>query len=66
MTYTNNGKDYQVESVEYFGECINVKAKNEGIYTITECISGYTLFLYGEELWFDTFEEAYNEVQNMN
>jgi hypothetical protein len=59
-TYRNNGKTYKVESVTYGGQCINVNGT-----TITDIkktglgATGYTVFVDGDEIAFDTFFEAY-------
>lgn len=65
MKYRNNGKDYKVESVSYGGVIINVNGTS-----ITDCskldyigsptTNGYTVFVDSDEVWFKTFEEAYD------
>ena len=66
MTYTNNGKSYEVEGVELGGAIINVNGTS-----ITDCVlmdkltnnpypvGGYTVFCDSDEVCFDTFLAAY-------
>lgn len=51
-----NYKGYKVDSVN--GNYINCFKT-----TITKESKGYTVFVWGEEYWFPTFEEAYAEAE---
>lgn len=58
---TYNGKDYDVDSTAYNGAIINAfgtsitDEKKQGLGG-----NGYTVFDSGDEIYFDTFDEAYN------
>ena len=61
MTYKHNGKSYKIESVAYGNSIINVNGTS-----ITDCSklrfgpqTGFTVFVDSDELYFPTFEEAY-------
>ena len=55
MIYKNNRKIYEVESVVYGGTAINVNGT-----TITKNDDRtYTVFVEGDEIGFNTFDEAY-------
>ena len=71
--YINNGKEYQVEEVNLYGAIINVNGTSitdlSAMYDLTgdELLyagGGYTVFCDSDELYFDTFEEAYNFAMN--
>lgn len=70
--YTNKKKIYKVESVELFGAIINVNGTSitdfNQMYNLTNDEmykgGGYTVFCDSDELYFDTFEEAYNFAMN--
>jgi len=70
--YTNKKKIYEVESVELFGAIINVNGTSitdfNQMYNLTNDEmykgGGYTVFCDSDELYFDTFEEAYNFAMN--
>jgi len=56
MIYKNKGKTYEVESVTYGGIAINVNGT-----TITKADDDtYTVFVEGDEIGFDNFNDAYN------
>lgn len=55
MKYNNSGRTYQVDSIEYDGEVINVFGTS-----ITDMGMGYTVYFNGDEVYFETFDEAYN------
>lgn len=55
MKYNNSGRTYQVDSIEYNGEIINVFGTS-----ITDMGMGYTVYFNGDEVYFETFDEAYN------
>ncbi len=67
MIYTNNGKKYAVESVTYGGACIQVNGTtitNQQLLNLlltNKCLDkeDYSVFVDGDELAFNTFEEAY-------
>lgn len=67
MRYINDGKAYRVESIVYGGAIINVNGTSiTDIAKMAEAIDtpfggeGYTVFCDSDELYFDTFEEAYD------
>ncbi|MFA6690108.1 MAG: hypothetical protein WCS18_11585 [Sphaerochaetaceae bacterium] len=49
-------KGYEVDSVN--GRYVNCLKT-----TITAERKGFTVFVFGKELWFPTFEEAYKEAE---
>lgn len=66
--YTNKKKIYEVESVELFGAIINVNGTSitdlNQMYNLTGdkllyAGGGYTVFCDSDELYFDTFDKAY-------
>lgn len=67
MIYERDGKKYKVDSVTSGGVCINV---NGTTITDQEAMSetlgfsfpveGFSVFVDGDELYFNTFEEAYD------
>lgn len=63
---TYNGKKYDVDSTAYNGAIINVfgtsitDEKKQGIGG-----NGYTVFDEGEEIYFNTFDEAYNYAKKI-
>lgn len=67
-TYIHAGKKYQVEEVECFGAIINVNGTSitdldkMGELTGSSMYKsgGYTVFVDGDEVWFKTFEQAYD------
>lgn len=60
MVYKNNDKTYKVESVTYGGTAINVNGT-----TITKQDSGtYSVFIEGDEIGFNSFDEAYDCAMN--
>ena len=67
MRYTNSGKTYNVEEVNLFGAIINVNgtsitdlAKMNELTDSEFYTKGYTVFCDSDEIYFDTFEQAYN------
>jgi len=67
--YFNNGKEYEVEEVNLYGAIINVNGTSiTDIHRMYELTGdkllysggGYTVFCDGDEIFFDTFEKAYN------
>ena len=66
--YFNQGKEYNVEEVNLYGAIINVNGTSitdlNRMYEITDNkmykSGGYTVFVDSDEIFFDTFEEAYN------
>ena len=67
--YVNNGKTYQVEEVQLYGAIINVNGTSITDISAMEELTGdavlygsggYTVFCDGDELFFDTFEAAYD------
>lgn len=67
MKYINNGKTYKVEDVVYGGAIINVNGTSiTDMAKMAEAIDspfggeGYSVFCDSDELYFDTFEEAYD------
>lgn len=68
-----NGKEYEVEEVELYGAIINVNGTSITDFnkmcdlTGDEMLyggGGYTVFCDSDELFFDTFDEAYNFATN--
>ena len=71
--YYNNGKEYEVEEVELYGAIINVNGTSITDFKKMEELTGdemlygsggYTVFCDSDEIYFDTFEEAYNFAMN--
>ncbi len=70
--YINNGKEYQVEEVNLYGAIINVNGTSitdlgaMGDLTGDPMYKngGYTVFCDSDEIYFNTFEEAYNFAIN--
>ena len=70
MRITKEKKQYEVESTSYFGAIINVNGTsitdiarmNE--LTHSKMGNGYTVFCDSDELWFETFEKAYDFAMN--
>lgn len=71
--YINNGKEYQVEEVNLYGAIINVNGTSitdlSAMYDLTGdkllyAGGGYTVFCDHDEIYFDTFEEAYDFAMN--
>ena len=69
MKYVNNGKTYDVEEVNLFGAIINVNGTSITDFKRMEELTGdhmlyrsggYTVFCNSDELFFETFEEAYD------
>ena len=63
---TYNGKDYDVDSTAYNGAVINAfgtSITDESKLGIGGSGNGYTVFEDGEEIWFKTFDEAYNHAK---
>ena len=65
--YINNGKEYQVEEVNLYGAIINVNGTSITDLSVMRDLTGdsmytdgYTVFCDSDELYFDTFEEAYD------
>ena len=72
-TYIKDGKKYQVEEVNLFGAIVNVNGTSITDFKKMEELTGdsmlygnggYTVFCDSDELFFDTFEEAYNFAMN--
>jgi len=64
-----NGKEYEVEEVNLYGAIINVNGTSITDFKKMEELTGdemlysgggYTVFCDSDEIFFDTFEEAYN------
>ena len=73
MRYRNNGKTYDVEDVELYGAIINVNGTS--ITDLNKMLEltgdemlygrdGYTVFVNSDELYYDTFEQAYDCAMN--
>ena len=71
--YINNGKEYDVEEVELYGAIINVNGTSITDFKRMEDLTGdemlyagggYTVFCDSDEIYFKTFEEAYNFAMN--
>ena len=54
MTYDKDNVSYEVSSVAYGGEIVNVNGTS-----ITDCGGCYGVFFEGDEVMFPTFAEAY-------
>lgn len=70
MKYENNGKTYEVESIAYGGATINVNGTTITDYEKMKNIlgfgsgSGYSVFCDSDEVYFETFDEAYDFAVN--
>ena len=70
--YYNNGKEYNVEEVNLYGAIINVNGTSitdlNRMYEITDddmyASGGYSVFCDSDEIYFDTFDKAYNFAMN--
>ncbi len=70
--YINNGKEYDVEEVNLYGAIINVNGTSITNLEVMGDLTGdtmyknggYTVFCDSDEIYFDTFEEAYNFAMN--
>lgn len=67
MKYTNNGKTYKVDEVNYMGAIINVNGTSiTNLQLMGELMNssfpmeGYSVFCDSDEVAFDTFEQAYD------
>mgnify|MGYP007037127513 CR=1 FL=1 len=66
MIYKNNKKEYKVESVTNYGMSIqvngttitDVKVMKEMLFNNYDGV-GYTVFVDSDEIYFDTFDKAY-------
>lgn len=72
MIITEQNKKFEVESVAQFGAIINVNGTSitdiKRMYELTHSqlykCGGYTVFCDGDEIFFETFEEAYDFAVN--
>lgn len=70
MIYRNNNKRYQVSSVAYDGMIINVNGTSITDYSQYSKRmlgiegKGYSVFCDSDELYFETFDEAYDFAMN--
>ena len=73
MKYTNNGKTYDVEDIELYGAIINVNGTSiTDLNVMLELTGdemlygqgGYTVFVNSDEVYYDTFEQAYDCAMN--
>ena len=70
--YYKDGKEYNVEEVNLYGAIINVNGTSITDYSVMFDLTGdsmyknmgYSVFCDGDELAFDTFEDAYNFAMN--
>ena len=70
--YYNNGKEYVVEEVNLYGAIINVNGTSitdlSKMYELTGDDmykdGGYTVFVGSDEIYYDTFEQAYDCAVN--
>ena len=70
--YINNGKEYNVEEVNLYGAIINVNGTSitdlGRMYELTGDDmykdGGYTVFVGSDEVYYDTFEKAYDCAMN--
>ena len=62
-SYYNNGKKYLVESV-VDNLLINVNGTTITDWKVMSNTQGYTVFVEGDEDFFETFEEAYDFAMN--
>jgi len=67
MKYRRGNKTYDVEEVELFGAIINVNgtsitdlAKMQELTGSEFYTEGFTVFCDSDEIYFDTFDQAYN------
>jgi len=68
-----NGKEYEVEEVNLYGAIINVNGTSITDFKKMEELTGdemlysgggYTVFCDSDEIFFNTFDEAYNFAMN--
>ena len=73
MKYYNNGKEYEVDEVELYGAIINVNGTSITDFKKMEELTGdtmlygnggYTVFVGSDEVFYDTFEKAYDCAMN--
>lgn len=73
MKYYNNGKEYEVEEVNLYGAIINVNGTSITDFKKMEELTGdtmlygsggYTVFVNHDEVYYDTFEKAYDCAMN--
>ena len=71
--YYNSGKEYTVEEVNLYGAIINVNGTSitdlNRMYELTGdkllyAGGGYTVFCDSDEIYFDTFDKAYDFAMN--
>lgn len=70
--YVNGGKEYEVEGVELYGAIVNVNGTSITDLGLMGDLTGdpmyngggYTVFCDSDELYFKTFEEAYDFAMN--
>ena len=73
MKYVNNGKTYDVEEVNLYGAIINVNGTSITDLNVMLDLTGdelcygqggYTVFVNSDEVYYDTFEKAYDCAMN--
>ena len=73
MKYVNNGKTYDVEEVNLYGAIINVNGTSITDLSVMQDLTGdemlygdggYTVFVNSDEVYYDTFEKAYDCAMN--
>lgn len=70
--YVNDGKEYEVEGVELYGAIVNVNGTSITDLGLMGDLTGdpmyngggYTVFCDSDEIYFKTFEEAYDFAMN--
>ena len=70
--YVSGGKEYEVEGVELYGAIINVNGTSITDLGLMGDLTGdpmyngggYTVFCDSDEIYFKTFEEAYDFAMN--
>jgi len=71
--YYNNGKWYDVEEVNLYGAIINVNGTSITDLNVMKDLTGdellygdggYTVFVNSDEVWYKTFEQAYDCAMN--
>lgn len=70
--YVNGGKEYEVEGVELYGAIVNVNGTSITDLGLMGDLTGdpmyngggYTVFCDSDEIYFKTFEEAYDFAMN--